>query len=575
MKLKSLLSCLIILLLAYSCKKKEDNNTQPPEGCINLSELTTKKDFSLPFALKNDNTNIRSVLLNSKTIDFSYGDFIEFKDNGFYELILIYNDPQKENDTILFTTKTEEREASEWGIRAWVPAPYETVSLSSENVEIYYPRRYTDLIKVPFIFYVKESGIRKTVFCEGICTSSGESFNIKQGVGSLNVDASAISGKVAFAVGGKRVSAAMTKISSPAIELKGTISSAIEIPANSFVKIPSGLEITSTGSLTVHEGTVILIDEAVDIDVTGPIVFSGTGENPIFVTCSAKDKYWGGFITPVAGGTIEAQYTIFCQSGYHDYPWGHAGRQALFYTENSTLKLDHCFIFDHIGQIFYPQYATLILDDILVQRAKTGGQINYSDLTLRNSVFTDFPDESDVFVDEDNDGLYLNGSDAEIENTAFMYAKDDGLDSGASEGGTVTVTNCRFEACFHEGAALSSVVPAVKNHIFTGCVFTNCGQGLELGYSSPNHAVTAENCMFLNNGIGIRYGDNYDWSEADGKMIIKNSFSLNNDKDVWNMVRMDWSPKLENLSFENTLISQFCPQYPELEIKKDGAKEKR
>jgi len=49
-------------------------------------------------------------------------------------------------------------------------------------------------------------------------------------------------------------------------------------------------------------------------------------------------------------------------------------------------------------------------------------------------------------------------------------------------------------------------------------------------------------------------------------MLITNSLSLNNDKDVWNMVRMSWSPELENMSFENTLVSKFCPQYPELEI---------
>jgi hypothetical protein len=72
--------------------------------------------------------------------------------------------------------------------------------------------------------------------------------------------------------------------------------------------------------------------------------------------------------------------------------------------------------------------------------------------------------------------------------------------------------------------------------------------------------------MFINNGIGIRYGDNYDWSDVSGKMLIKNSSSLNNGKDIWNMVRMIWSPKLENLSFENTVVSKFCPQYPELGI---------
>jgi hypothetical protein len=573
MKLKSLLSCLILLLLVPGCKKKEDNTiTEPPEGCINLSELTTKQDYYLPFALENDNSNIRSVILNNEITDFAYGYFIEFKENGFYELVLIYKDQNQENDTILFTTKTKEREDSEWGIRAWVPAPYETVSLSSEDVEIFYPHRFTDLIKVPFTFYVRESGTVKAVYCEGICLGSGDSFNIKRGIGSVNVDAFAISNRADFIVGGKRFSATLTKISEASIELKGTINSAVEIPANSLVRIPANLDIASTGSLTVHEGAVILIDEAVDINVSGPIIFSGTAENPVFVTCSHKDKYWGGFITRVAGGTIEAQYTIFCQSGYHDstgYNWGHSGRQALFYTEQSTLTLDHCFILDQIGQVFYPQFATLTLDDILVQRAQTGGQVNYTDITVRNSVFTDFPDDSYVFQDEDNDALYLNASDAEIDNSTFMFAKDDGLDSGASEGGEITVNNSRFEACFHEGAALSSIDPVVKNHTFIGCVFTNCGQGLELGYSSPNHTVTAENCMFLNNGIGIRYGDNYDWSEVDGKMLIKDSFSLNNDRDVWNMVRMNWSPKLENLSFKNTQVSKFNPQYPELEIKKE------
>jgi hypothetical protein len=509
------------------------------------------------------------AILNNDTVDFASGDYLEFTENGFYELILIYNSSNLENDTILFTTTTDERKFSEWGIKAWVPAPYKTVPLGSENVEIYYPHRYTDLIKVPFIFYVRESGAVKGMYCQGKCIASGDAFNIKQGVGSVNIAASAISNKADFVLGGKKFSVPLTKISNVDTELNGTINSAIEISANSLVRISGNLKIASTGSLTVHEGAVILIDEAVDIILSGPLIFDGTSANPVFVTCSRSNKYWGGFITRESGGTIEAQYTIFCQSGYHDsdeYAWGHAGRQALFYTENSTLTLGHCFMLDHIGQIFYPKNATLTLDNILVQRAKTGGQVNNTDLILRNSVFTDFPDDSYVFMDGDNDALYLNASDAEIANTVFMFAKDDGLDSGADGGGEITISDCRFEACFHEGAALSSVDPVIKNHFFNGCVFTNCGQGLELGYSSPNHSVVADNCMFADNGTGIRYGDNYDWSDVDGKMLIKNSSSLNNDKDVWNMVRMTWSPKLENLSFENTLVSKFCPQYPGLEI---------
>jgi hypothetical protein len=570
MKLEKIIFCIILILLTTGCKKRDDNKiTDPPEGCISLSELETRQDYYLPFGLINDGTSIKSVILNGKIIDLSDGKFIEFRETGFYELILIYRDQNQENDTILFTTKTEDREDSEWGIRSWVPKQFEPVLMGQENVEIIYPRRYADSIKVPFIFYVKESGSIKEIYCEGKCLSSGDTFNIKLGVGSVNIPASSISTKVDFGVGGRQFSVSPAKVTNTDTELKGTITSPLEIPANSLVRITGNLSVSSVGSLTVGEGTVILVDEGVDINLSGPAIFEGTAANPVFVTCSRKNRFWGGFITRVAGGTIEAKYTIFSQSGYHDtegYNWGHSGRQSLFYTENSSLILDHCFITDHIGQIFYPQNSTLIFDDILVQRAQTGGQINYSDLTIRNSVFTDFPDDSYIFRDEDNDALYLSASDAEIENTTFMFAKDDGLDSGNQEGGEINITNCRFESCFHEGAALSSGNSALKNHTFTECTFINNGQGLELGFSSPNHTVVADRCLFLYNGVGIRYGDNYEWSEVDGKMLIRNSFSLYNDRDVWNMVRKTWTPKIEKMSFENTRVSAKCPQYPLLEI---------
>jgi len=571
MKLLSPLLCIFLAIILSFCHKQENENTiEPPEGSINLSELQTRHDYYLPFAIINDQDDIRLTVLNNDTINFSSSEYIEFKENGFFELILYYNNRETANDTILFTTITAEREFSEWGIRAWIPFHNQDTLLNSEDIDVFYPHQYTDLIKVPFIFYIRESGLVKPVYCEGGLTATGISFRVKQGIGSINVAASEISNQVSFNIGGRPLSLSLSKAAGPNLEFNGTISTEVVIPANSLVKVTGDLVITSAGSLSIGQGSIILIDEGVDINLEGPLVFTGSSENPVFVTCSRDNSFWGGFITRTAVGTVSAVYTIFCQSGYHDsegYNWGHSGRQALFYTENSTITLDHCFILDHIGQIFYPQNSTLTLDNILVQRAQTGGQINSSYLILRNSVFTDFPDDSDVFLDEDNDALYLSASDAEIANTVFMYAKDDGLDSGSEEGGTINLTNCRFEACFHEGAALSSGNNAYKNHHFTGCVFTNCGQGLELGYSSPNHVVTAENCWFLNNGIGVRYGDNYTWSEVEGKMIIKNSWSLFNDRDIWNMVRRSWSPVLENLIFENTIVSQFCPQYPGLSIR--------
>jgi hypothetical protein len=568
---QGILLILMILFISFNCCKKneEQNPEERPEGCINLSEVTTETDYYLPFAIASDNSGISAAKLNGEEVSFSEGDYLKFDETGFYELIIYYREPGKNNDTILFTTKIEEREAAEWGIREWVPESFEGVVPSAAVIDAVYPRHFADSIDVPFVFYVTDPASGKPVYSEAMCPSIGTSFNIKQGVGSVSVTAAAITSQIRFTVGSRQIIAALTKLVGPAVEIKGTIRNHIEIAANSLVRIKGNVDILSTGSLTVNEGAIVLVDEAVDINISGPVKFTGTAENPILVTCSKRGMYWGGFITRVAGGTVEAQYTIFSRSGYHDtsgYFWGHAGRQALFYTENSTLTLSHCFMTDHIGQIFYPISSTLNLSNILVQRAKTGGQLNYSVLTLKNSVFTDFPDDSFEYLDQDNDALYLSGTDAQIENTIFMYAKDDGLDSGDSQGGTVNVTGCRFEACFHEGAALSSANDAVKNHTFTSCVFTNCGQGIELGYSSPNHLVIADNCTFLKNGIGIRYGDNYQWADVEGKMIIKNSLSLNNDKDVWNMVRKSWSPELENLEFENTKISKFSPQYPDLEI---------
>jgi hypothetical protein len=220
---------------------------------------------------------------------------------------------------------------------------------------------------------------------------------------------------------------------------------------------------------------------------------------------------------------------------------------------------------DHVGQIFYSTGAVLNIDDIFIQRAKTGGQLVKSELDLNNSIFTDFPDDSYVFRDEDNDALYLDYSNARIKNSTFMFTKDDGIDSGGSDGGEISVDNCWFDSNFHEGLALSSVTPAIKNHRITNCTVTNCQQGIELGYSSSNHSVYIDNCLLEANEIGLRYGDNNRSMGFDGTMYISNTRSINNiSYDVWNMVRPLWKGKLDKMKFTNTTISKATEQYPEL-----------
>jgi hypothetical protein len=574
MEIKRYLIPLLIPMLIITCRhdKAPDIEVCTSNDCFSLSGLENKTEHYLPFKLYQDVQEVDSIYLNGKDLNLSYGHSRPFENSGFFKLVKVYKDAVKPHDTILFVLTTKEREAAEWGLDAWTPAPFQTSLLGQEDIQPVYPRRYYGNTGVPFIFYVMDGSERKSIYADAECIPAAKKFYIKEGVGSVSIPGDQVTSSPSFDIGGKNISLAITKLTGTPDMISGEITDNRIIPANSLIRIPADLTIKIGASLTVNEGTIILIDEAININCFGPIHFIGKNENPILVTCTAKDKFWGGFQAKNADADINAEYTIFCQSGYHDsyeYQWGHAKRQALFYCENTTINLNNCYLLDHIGQVFYSLNAHLTFDKILVQRAKTGGQQNSSEVTITNSIFTDFPDDSKVYQDSDNDAFYLNYSNATIDNSVFMFAKDDGLDSGGNDGGEINVTNTLFESCFHEGAALSSQGTVVKNHHFTHCIFTNCGQGLELGFSSPNHTVIADNCQFTHNYIGIRYGDNYDWSIVNGQMFIKNSYSLYNDKDVWNMICALWSPKLENLHFENTVVSSYVEQYPGLPVLSD------
>ena len=562
---------LLLLLIHSGCKRF----CKVPEECDResylLGELETRTDYYRPFTLCNDiEDQIESIYLNNEEIDLDYGHQLEFEKSGFFEIIINYDDTEKKRDSLVFTLITEERENAEWGIEAWVPVRFETGALPSCEIVSIYPRRYTEGMGVPFIFYLTDGGSLVDGYYRAGSSTTDKEFYIKHGVGSIMLVSESIEETQNFMIDDESLQFAMTKVEETPHELSGEITDDRIILENTIVRITDNLTITSGASLTVNAGAILLVDEAVNILNDGPISILGTKENPVLITCTEKEKYWGGFISNGESSIINASYTIFCQSGYHDTGdytnWGHARRQALFYTSNSELSLDHCYMLDHIGQIFYPHNAQLTLESILVQRVKTSGQLNYTQASITNSIFTDFPDDTREYRDDDNDALYISASNVTITDCIFMFAKDDGMDSGGNEGGTVTVSNTRFEACFHEGSALSSQNEVVKTHIFENCIFYNCGQGLELGFSSPNHSVTAENCQFLNNYIGIRYGDNYTWSSVHGQMYIRNSQSLDNGKDVWNMVRNQWAPRLENMHFENVEVSSYVEQYPDLEV---------
>lgn len=482
-----------------------------------------------------------------------------------YYRIEISQKRSKQDEVIRIVILDPVRGNTEWGLPPWTPADPETGDLGEQTVKLVHAPSAPPNISIPLIVILEEELTLSETYLDAEIAST--QFRIKRGVGSVQLPPGGSESDLK--IGQQNFQLNIQGFGTSPQSLSGVLNADLHIPAGSYIHIPAELTIPAGLTLSIESGSFITIAPEVNIRNDGLLFIAGSTNAPVTITCSDSEDYWGGLIGTSTGNRVEAEYTIFSRSGYHnegDYNYGHAGRQALFYSENGELELDHCYVIDHIGQVFYPVLCSLELSDCLVQRVKTGGQTNQSELVMDRCIFTDFPDDSFEYKDEDNDGLYLSETDATISNSVFMFAKDDGLDSGASGGGEVLIANCIFEANFHEGAALSSGHSVTKLHQIRNSLFRNNGQGLELGYSSPNHQVVVEDCRFIGNGIGVRYGDCYDFPHH-GYIHVKNSESLENIVfDVWNMNREHWAADTSHMSFDNVLVTKPNPMYPELII---------
>ncbi len=550
---------LAILLILISC-----NRTDPlDEADIILDDLTDKTDYTSEMLVDCryfEGKKTRKIVVDQHMYDSP--ELLELK-AGYHRIEIFTEKDDKNPDVIRIAILDEERGEPEWGLPPWTPVGVEIGSISDQHLTTIYPPKIPEGFDLPLVLVIGE---HVTESIDNLLATAGStSFLLKRGVGSAWIPSDADM----LVIDSRNIAIQTAILAAPPGSLSGTITQDTNIAAGSYLNISADLSILSGVTLTIEEGAFITVNPEINIYNEGMIKITGLPAAPVTITCSDSEAYWGGFISSGSGNRVEASHVIFARSGYHegdDYNWGHAHRQALFFNQGGSLSVDHCYMIDHIGQVFYPLSASLEIEYCLVQRVKTGGQINHSQLLISHSVFTDFPDDSNLYQDVDNDGLYINDSDATITNSVFMYAKDDGLDSGASPGGEITISNTRFESNFHEGAALSSGNGVIKNHYISHCLFTDNGQGLELGYSSENHNVYADSCSFIHNGIGLRFGDCYEWPHR-GTMHISNSFSLNNvTADIWNMKREHWAADTARMAFDNVQASKANPMYPELLI---------
>ncbi|MDP6945114.1 MAG: hypothetical protein QF464_13275, partial [Myxococcota bacterium] len=152
--------------------------------------------------------------------------------------------------------------------------------------------------------------------------------------------------------------------------------------------------------------------------------------------------------------------------------------------------------------------------------------LRHSSLTLSNAHIVEIPDADGLTDDDDNDGLYFEGAlvmDGEtigstLTDVVFALGEDDGVDH---HNATLTIVRGWFQDLVHEGIAASGVGSVtVEDSVAMGC-----DQGIEAGYGTPT--VIVRHCLLVNNRVGLRFGDDYDWAD-EGFLDVTHSVSVDN-----------------------------------------------
>ena len=507
-----------------------------------------------------------------------------------------------DSKTIRFIVTAAGRNGTEDGIPPFTP--FKTVNdapsaFAGRTLKVITPAVWPTGLPVPVVTLLRGAG-NETVRLNGLVSFAGfpgTSVQMRRGWGSGLAPARTVTGTVNVnaRVASLSHNPSITIVDAPAFtNVSGTIAANTNWPANSRIAVTGTLTINAGATLTVGEGTIVKIysgtstnGTAAEIIVNGTLQINGVDGNPVVFTPDVAGAYWGGIEMPAATSTVNASHTIFTGSG-EDETWfdthsgysTHKPQQALFLISGSgsgtavgaQLHLQDCYCFSLAGQEMNSKTNTWIdLQRTLMQRAVTCGELNGSKVTIDRSALIEFPAEDATFVDADNDGIYLTNGDLSITNSVIGFTKDDGVDSGGSGGDNpytaaadVTPfysTGNWYEGTYHEGNSLSGT----RNVFFTNCVFHNCGQGVEDGYSNsgtsdgPN--ATVDGCLFSGNMVGVRWGDNYGSGYSyNGSMEVKNSLILHSlYKDAFSG---QWHPTAANAwIYQTTATNSFGRAY--------------
>ena len=520
-----------------------------------------------------------TVELNGKPIETDVA--VEVDEPEYYELYVYRYERfsgTEESKLVRFIVRAGKRGNSEWGLPRWSPQPpinSAATEFADAKLRIIAPAEYPMGLEIPVVARVEDDLGNRLGINSAISAINFQEYPLQllRGVGHVFLPAATEPNIISYVAEIHALKTTM-QIEIEASTTWQTVSENITASAdwgkNARIHI-SGvsedmLTIVSGATLTIGAGSVIVIDPNIEIAVQGNLIVNGTMEQPVVFTARDRAIPWGGLLFESNLSRGELTGAIFTGSGA-DSKWfnnnpghgsSHRKDQCLFYLSNGAhITLTDCYLVENHGQAGHGENSYLTMTGCLAQKCITIGQFNGGAVIFEDCALIEFPSAADPYADGDNDAIYLTSGAHSMTDCLIGWALDDGIDAGGSSGGTVTINDCWFESCYHEGMALSGP----KGIFINDSVFLNCGQGIECGYSAPD--VNAVNCLCTSNMVGARFGDNYDWNYDNGFLTVADSFLLFNNRDIWGRAWDNWTVHLDQMDIRHNFLSAANTNYPD------------
>lgn len=308
----------------------------------------------------------------------------------------------------------------------------------------------------------------------------------------------------------------------------GTIGNSESWLSGSVHHIIGDVTLAAGMTLTIEPGTWVVFDGLFNLTVNGELQINGTENDPVCLIGNGQAVEWGGL---VVNGTLHTDH-VFMVGGGADasLAFGHSGSQSVIKVENGDAQLNRTYLLDNAGKGLGANGGSIQFANGLIQRCDMGGEFHSAYVDLRKSHILDTPNADGIEVDDDNDGMYFSGispmvsGPSRIDSCVFHTGKDDGIDHN---GAFLIVLGSIISDFDNEGVAASNT-NAISIY---NTLVKNCEQGIEAGYGSPQ--VSVDHCVMYGNGIGLRFGDWYNWG-CTGQITCTNSIMANNADNIHN-----------------------------------------